>query len=420
MKRTSARKNEDRSITVDFQTKAKYHALCTDGKVFVEFVVAFIASLGFQLLHKCGCPGGCALTRHSHYVRIRSGNLLIWRLQCKHCGAVFTILPHFVLRYRAMPPETAKQVLLATHGGLSLEWTATVIETLSPLAVYRLLCAYGRTGVVPVLVRCGLPLPAYLLADEKHSHCLADKVYLPTIVVGRVIWHLGYCTDKSADAFQAAYRLFQQALLRIQPTYSPLGILTDGFESTRKSLHALFPAAKLGNCLWHAMRRVGHKLRGVSSATRDLLRGNFFGMFQDRQSRQRLTLCSLAQKLHHFAKQVTKLAGEKNGACLREWIQKKKAGWYVLFRHRQMPATSTLLDQAHNALDRKLFMMKGFHHPDGHQQIFLNGVALLYNFVPYQRRAKHAGQCGVEVEGGKLPTNDWFLNLRIVTSGGFQ
>jgi hypothetical protein len=25
-----------------------------------------------------------------------------------------------------------------------------------------------------------------------------------------------------------------------------------------------------------------------------------------------------------------------------------------------MPVTSTLLDQAHNAIDRKLFMMKGF------------------------------------------------------------
>jgi hypothetical protein len=84
-----------------------------------------------------------------------------------------------------------------------------------------------------------------------------------------------------------------------------------------------------------------------------------------------------------------------------------------------MPVTSTLLDQAHNAIDRKLFMMKAFHHPDGNQQTFLTGLALLYNFVPYQCRAKHAGQCGVEVEGGKVPTRDWLLNLQILTSGGF-
>ena len=82
--------------------------------------------------------------------------------------------------------------------------------------------------------------------------------------------------------------------------------------------------------------------------------------------------------------------------------------------------TSTLLDQAHNAIERKLFMMKAFHHPHGSQQAFLTGLAHLYNLVPYQRRAQHAGQCGVEVEGGRVPTADWMLNLQILTSGGFR
>ena len=85
-----------------------------------------------------------------------------------------------------------------------------------------------------------------------------------------------------------------------------------------------------------------------------------------------------------------------------------------------MPVTSTLLDQAHHTIERKLFAMKGFHHPGGSQQAFLTGLAHLYNLIPYQRRAQHAGQCGVEVEGGKVPTRDWFLNLQILTSGGLQ
>jgi hypothetical protein len=77
-------------------------------------------------------------------------------------------------------------------------------------------------------------------------------------------------------------------------------------------------------------------------------------------------------------------------------------------------------DQAHNAIERKLFAMKGFHHPGGSQQAFLTGLAHLYNLVPYQRRAAHTGQCGVEVEGGKVSTRDWLLNLHILTSGGLQ
>ena len=64
--------------------------------------------------------------------------------------------------------------------------------------------------------------------------------------------------------------------------------------------------------------------------------------------------------------------------------------------------------------------MKGFHHPGGSQGAFLTGLAQLYNLIPYQRRALHAGQCGVEVEGGRVPTSDWMLNLQILTSGGYR
>jgi hypothetical protein len=43
-----------------------------------------------------------------------------------------------------------------------------------------------------------------------------------------------------------------------------------------------------------------------------------------------------------------------------------------------------------------------------------------YNLIPYQRRALNAGKCGVEVEGGVLPTSDWMTNLQILTSGGYR
>ncbi len=129
---------------------------------------------------------------------------------------------------------------------------------------------------------------------------------------------------------------------------------------------------------------------------------------------------ALGQRLRRFADHVTTTAGAANGERVRRWFQDKKAGWYAVLEDPQMPVTSTLLDQAHNAIERKLFAMKGFHYPGGSQQAFVTGLAHLYNLIPYQRRAKHAGQCGVEVEGGRVPTTDWFLNLQILTSGGFR
>jgi hypothetical protein len=55
----------------------------------------------------------------------------------------------------------------------------------------RLVCVLGHQGLVTVLSRCGLALSVYVLADEKHMHGLTHKAYLPMIVTGRVIWHLG-------------------------------------------------------------------------------------------------------------------------------------------------------------------------------------------------------------------------------------
>ena len=125
MEPTAKPTRQNRTITVDFHDASAYFQLLSDGKAFVEFILAFILSIGFQLTHKATCTGGGCLTRHSHYARVRLGGLTIWRIQCTSCRAVFTVLPHFVLRYRRMSPDVARQALIATHGGLSLEWCAT-------------------------------------------------------------------------------------------------------------------------------------------------------------------------------------------------------------------------------------------------------------------------------------------------------
>jgi hypothetical protein len=409
----------NRTITVDFRDEATYFALLGTTRAFVEFVLAFLLSLGFQLTHKASCSEGGSLTRHSHYVRIRLGGLTIWRIQCTACKAVFTVLPHFVLRYCRMRPDVARQALIATHGGLSLEWCA-VICNISPMALYRLLCALGQPSAVIVLTRCGLPLPTYILADEKHSRCLTDKVYLPTIVRGRVLWHLGYSDSKSAAAFTESYGTYQRAALQHEPSYQVRGALTDGFDSTTSSMKTLFPGARLGNCLRHALNKLPDKLVGLAAPVRQGLRSKFHPLLHRCRQRKSLRVVALGQRLRRFADNLATTVGPDHGERVRRWFQAKKGGWYTVLADPQMPAMSTVLDQAHNAIDRKLFMMKGFHHPGGSQPAFLTGLAHLYNLIPYQRRALHAGQCGVEVEGGRVPTHDWMLNLQILTSGGFR
>src|SRR5262250_2635931 len=316
MKNTAKRTRENRTITVDFRDEATYFHLLGDGKAFLECVLAFMLSLGFQLIHKATCDGGGCLTRHSHYVRVRLGGVTIWRIQCTTCRAVFTGLPHCVLRYRQMRPEVARDALLATHGGLSLELCA-VLSHLSPMALSRLVCAFGHHSLVTVLTRCGLPLPVYFLADEKHSKCLAAKVYLPTIVCGRVIWHLGYTTEASAAAFTQSYGAFQRAASQQEPSYRVKGALTDGFDSTTKSLRTLFPGARLGNCLRHALLKLPKKLAAIPSPVRKALRSKFHTLLYRARQRKGLRVFALGQRLRHFVEHVATTAGVVNGERVR-------------------------------------------------------------------------------------------------------
>src|SRR3989454_9913486 len=194
-----------------------------------------------------------------------------------------------------MRPEVARDALLATHGGLSLELCAVICH-ISPMALYRLVCALGHHSLVTVLTRCGLALPPYFLADEKHSHCLTAKVYLPTIVRGRVIWHVGYTEEASAAAFSQSYGAFQRAASQQAPSYRVKGVLTDGFDSTTKSLRTLFPGVRLGTCLRHALIKLPKKLVAITSPLRKTLRAQFHTLWYRARQRKGLRVFALGQR----------------------------------------------------------------------------------------------------------------------------
>ena len=71
----------NRTITVDFQDETTSFRLLDEGKAFVEFVLAFFLSLGFQLTHTATCRGGGCLDpplalRPSWKVQRRTGTHL--------------------------------------------------------------------------------------------------------------------------------------------------------------------------------------------------------------------------------------------------------------------------------------------------------------------------------------------------------
>ena len=158
--------------------------------------------------------------------------------------------------------------------------------------------------------------------------------------------------------------------------------MTDGCDSTVKSLRTLFPGAHLGTCLRHAIKKLPAQLVAIASPVRQALRAQCHTLLHRARQRPGGRVFALGQRLRHFVDHVTATAGTANGQRVRRWLQEKKAGGSAVLEEPQMPAARTLGDQAHNAIERKLFLMRALHYPDGSQKALRTGLAHLYNLVP--------------------------------------
>ena len=84
--------------------------------------------------------------------------------------------------------------------------------------------------------------------------------------------------------------LFYGLPLPVQPRKAvSAGILTDGLDSTVKSTRTLFPGARLGNCLRHAINKLPKKLTAIGSPVRKALRIQFHALLHRVRQRKSLT-----------------------------------------------------------------------------------------------------------------------------------
>jgi hypothetical protein len=257
----------NRTSTVDCQEETTSVQLLGDGRAFVECVLAFVLALGLPLLHQATCRGGGCLTRHSPSARVRLGGRILWRLPGTTGRAGGTIRPHFVFRYRPMRPDVARAALVATSGGLSLALSAG-IWPLSPMALSRLVGAFGPPSRVTVLTRGGRPLPVSCWADEQPSRCRTAPVALPTMVWGRVIWPLGDTAEARAAACPPSSGDCPRGASQHEPSYRVKGVLPEGCDSTGKRLPTVCPRARLGTGLRHALRTLPQQRVALASPGR--------------------------------------------------------------------------------------------------------------------------------------------------------
>jgi len=341
------------------------------------------------------------------------------RRPCPPCPAVCTVRPHGVWRSRQRRPEGARAARWATQGGRRWAWGAVRWQS-APMARSRLGGALRHQGLGAGLPRGGLPLPRARLAEATHRHGLPPTVSLPTVGRGRVIGPLGSPEEARAAACPPSSRGGPRAASPPAPGSRVRGGLPEGWDSPTHRRRTRWPGARRGNGLGHALTPLPPPRAALPSPLRQAWHAHCHPLRHRARQRKGGRVLARGQRLRPVADRGTAPAGTANGERGRRGCQATQAGGEAVREAPQRPATSTLVAPAHHALERTGGARPGVPQPGGRQQAWRTGLAPLYTLGPSQRRAQHAGPGGVEVEGGNVPTQEWFLNRQRRTSGGLR
>ena len=118
---------------------------------------------------------------------------------------------------------------------------------------YRVCQALGRCSIVGATVKDPKLLPVNLVADEKHSWRLGERIYIPTTVAKGCFLGVDLVESAGTKALVEGYKSFQTEALALNPNYRPETINTDGWEHTQTAWQNLFPGIQLILCFLHAV-----------------------------------------------------------------------------------------------------------------------------------------------------------------------
>ena len=88
----------------------------------------------------------------------------------------------------------------------------------------------------------------HLIADEKHSWRLGERVFIPTTVGSGCFLGVDIVPSAETPDLVKGYGRFRDEVIALNPNYQPETGNTDGWEPTQTALKSLFPGIAL--ILW--------------------------------------------------------------------------------------------------------------------------------------------------------------------------
>lgn len=330
------------------------------------------------------------------------------RIKVKSSKEVYQVLPSFIMPYHIGKTDDMAKGLDIYRSGASFE-SVSRNHGKSPMFWYNAFCSLGKNSIIGTTVKDISKLPVHLAADEKHTKCCGERMYVATTVANGCI--LGAAVSESAgdDGLLEAYSEFIEESRQLIPDYYPESVNTDGWQATKNAWKSFSLATVLVLCFLHSALKI-QKFSKKIPYQRELM-----NKVWDCYKASSFTI--LSQRLRRLKEWAFKVnLPEKIISSLEDLSKKKrqfKQGIEIDKAHR----TSNMVDRLMNFQDRFLYLSKNLHSQTS-ANLFVRSHALVWNFHPYCKKVKRHSP--FEDLNGFIYHQNWLQNMMIATSCGFK
>jgi hypothetical protein len=439
-------KRQNRTVTLYLGTTlAEYEKMIAteDGIQALIRRVEIADSLNWGHLadgHSPDCPRQLHFTHHDSYERWakhfdgRQSLVTLFRARCLDCGAVFTIQPSFIVRYKRYDTDAIEKFMVllfitedsyrmaGVSQALGMDtqqagtWTAlgeAENEPISPTALWALVQWLGQLSPAQLNLALGVDPPTHVIEDEKHVKECGEKAYVPLVYAPReaLIWWIDYIDSVSEEALRSSLERFKAISERLAHI---AGATVDGWDPAQNALREAFPGITLAECQLHALIKLGQHLatfkrqrkaagQPVSEQEETLIRDAFL----------RVLRAPTAEAYQEALDELPAVFDQDPLASRKASLTAKQALFQAWTTDDKLAVVSTALDQCMKFLNRKQDNMQTFHSPKSGLAT-MNAWAITRNCWRFLMGAKRAGLSPLELAGADFLAIPWMQLVNLI------
>jgi hypothetical protein len=390
--------------------------------------------------HCAGCARHLHFTHHDSYTRWvkhfdgTQSPVTILRARCLDCGAVFTIQPSFIVRYKRYDTDAIEKLMVllfitedsyrmaSVSQALGIDtrqagtWVAlqeTDQDAIAPIALWGLVQWLGQLSPAQLNLALGVEPPTHIIEDEKHMKECGEKMYVPIVYAPKeaLIWWIDYIDSVSEDALRNSLERFKAISERLAHI---VGATVDGWDPAQKALQGAFPGITLAECHLHAMIKLGQHLATFKRQRKTA--GQPLSEQEETRIRNAFVHVLRASTPEAYQKALDELPDafdDKPLASRKDSLTTKQALFQAWITDNKLAVVSTALDQCMKFLNRKQDNMQTLHGPESGLAT-MNAWAITRNCWRFLKGAKRAGSSPLELAGADFLGIPWIQLVNLV------